>query len=116
MTVTGTVTDSKGDLRSIPYATVQTSSYTLVASDAGKAVPSTSGGFTVPNSVFSAGDAVTLINASGSNMTITQGSGFNLYNSADSGATGNRTLATRGIATIYFASSGGGYITGAGLS
>ena len=116
VTVTGTVTDSKGDLRSIPYATVQTSSYTLVASDAGKAVPSTSGGFTVPNSVFSAGDAVTLINASGSNMTITQGSGFNLYNSADSGATGNRTLATRGIATIYFASSGGGYITGAGLS
>tara|TARA_A100001035_G_scaffold204663_1_gene164795 strand:- start:1244 stop:2692 length:1449 start_codon:yes stop_codon:yes gene_type:complete len=115
-TVTGTVSDSKGDLRKIPYGTVQTSSYTLVAADAGKAVPSTSGGWTVPNNVFSAGDAVTLLNASGSDMTITQGAGFNLYDSANAGATGNRTLATRGMATIYFASAGGAYISGSGLS
>ena len=74
------------------------------------------GGWTVNANVFSAGDAVTLINGSGSDMTITQGSGFNLYHSADGGTTGNRTLGTRGIATIYFPSGGGGYITGAGLS
>ena len=114
--VTGTTfSDSKGELRKIPYGSVQTGGYTLVAADAGKAIPATSGGWTVPNNVFSAGDAVTLINASGSSMTITQGAGFNLYNSADGGATGNRTLLTRGIATIYFASAGGAYISGAGL-
>ena len=114
--VTGTtIADGKGDLRKIPYGSVQTGGYTLVAADAGKAIPATSGGWTVPNNVFSAGDAVTLINASGSSMTITQGAGFNLYNSADGGATGNRTLLTRGIATIYFASAGGAYISGAGL-
>jgi hypothetical protein len=115
-TFSGTVSDGKGNLRSIPYGTVQSSSYTLVAADAGKAVPSTSGGWTVNASVFSAGDAVTLINASGSDLTITQGSGFNLYHSGDGGTTGNRTLGTRGIATIYFPSGGGGYISGAGLS
>ena len=115
-TATGSVSDSKGDLRSIPYGTVQTSSYTLVASDAGQAVPSTSGGWTVPNNVFAPGDAVTLINASGSDMTITQGSGVLIYDSANAGANGNRTLATRGIATLYFSSTSGAYITGAGLS
>ena len=114
--VTGTVEDSKGDLRKIIYGSVQSSGYTLVAADAGKAVPSNSGGWTVNASVFSAGDAVTLINVSGSDLTITQGSGFNLYHSGDGGTTGNRTLGTRGIATIYFPSGGGGYISGAGLS
>ena len=114
-TVTGIISDSKGDVRKIPY-TIQTSSYTLVASDAGKTVASTSGGWTVADNVFSPGDAVTLINASGSDMTITQGSGFLIYDAANAGATGNRTLATRGIATLYFSSTDGAYISGAGLS
>ena len=35
---------------------------------------------------------------------------------ANDGTTGNRTLAKRGIATVYFLSSGGASITGAGLS
>ena len=67
------------------------------------------------NSLFSAGDAVTIINNSGSDQTITQGSGVTLHNSADA-ATGNRTLAARGMATIWFASASVGYISGAGLS
>jgi hypothetical protein len=76
-TFAGTVSDSKGNLRSIP-ANINSSAYTLVAADAGKCVTNTSGGWTVNNSVFSAGDAVTLINnGSGSDQTITQGSGSN---------------------------------------
>ena len=50
------------------------------------------GGVTINNSVFSGGDLVTIVNNSGSNQTITQGSGVTLYNAAD-GTTGNRTLA-----------------------
>ena len=113
-TFAGSVTDSKGELRNIPRNN-QTSAYTLVASDAGKCITISAGGITVPNAVFSTGDAVTIVNHSGSDQTITQGSSFTLQNSAD-GTTGNRTLAGRGIATLWFPSSGEAYISGAGLS
>ena len=115
VTVTGTVSDSLGNLRSIPE-NARGTTYTLVATDAGKCVTQThSSGFTINNSVFSAGDAVTMINNSGSDQTITQGSGVTLYNSADA-STGNRTLASRGMATVWFQSASVGYISGAGLS
>jgi hypothetical protein len=112
--VTSTVEDSKGDLRSIP-ANTQSSAHVGVAADAGKAIYISTGGVTINNSVFSAGDAVTIINNSGSDQTITQGSGVTLHNSADA-SSGNRTLAARGMATIWFASASVGYISGAGLS
>jgi hypothetical protein len=112
---TGSVSDSKGNLRSIPLNT-QSSAYVAVAADAGKTISISSGGVTINASVFSAGDAVTIINNSGSDQTITSGSGgMTLHNTADA-ATGNRTLAGRGMATIYFLSSGTAYISGAGLS
>jgi hypothetical protein len=114
-TFAGTVSDSLGNLRSIPE-NARGTTYTLVATDAGKCVTQThSSGFTIDNSVFSAGDAVTMINNSGSDQTITQGSGVTLYNSADA-STGNRTLASRGMATVWFQSASVGYISGAGLS
>jgi len=111
-TVTGTVTDSKGNVRSIPQNT-QGSSYTLVAADAGKHILA-SGTVTIPNSVFAAGDAVTIVNNTSGDLTLTASVGT-LYNTADA-ATGNRTLATRGMATILFASATVAYISGAGLS
>jgi len=113
-TFSGTVSDLKGDVRSIPQ-NHKTSAYVLVASDAGKCIKITTGGITVNNNVFSTGDAVTIINHSGSDQTITQGSGFTLHNAADA-ATGNRTLAGRGMATIWFENNDQGYISGAGLS
>ena len=114
ITVTGSITDDKGNVRSIPKID-KSSAHTLVATDAGKAIRISTGGVTVNESVMSAGDAVTIINNSGSNQTITQGSNVNLYNAAD-GTTGNRTLAGRGICTLYFVSDGDAYISGAGLS
>ena len=113
VTVTGTVTDSKGDLRSIPLGNI-TSAHTLVAADAGKSFTSIAG-VTFPNSVFTAGQAITIINNSASDITLTQGSGATLYNTAD-GATGNRTLAARGMATALYISASVAYISGAGLS
>jgi len=70
---------------------------------------------TVNTNIFTAGDAVTIINHSGSDQTITQGSSFTLHNAADA-ATGNRTLAGRGMATIWFENVNEAYISGAGLS
>ena len=112
--VTSTVEDSKGDVRKIP-SNAQGSAHVAVAADAGKAIYISTGGVTINNSVFAAGDAVTIINNSGSDQTITQGSGVTIHNAADA-ATGNRTLAGRGMATIWFAAADTAYISGAGLS
>ena len=114
VTVSGSVTDDKGDVRKI-IENATTSSYTLVAADAGKCVTNTTGGVTVPYNIFAAGDAVTIINHSGSDITITQGANLAMYNSADA-SQGNRTLAGRGMATIWFKVHNTAYISGAGLS
>ncbi len=106
--------DSKGDLRNIPLLS-KSSGYTLIASDAGKCIEISTGGVTVPNSVMSSGNVVSIANDSGSNQTITQGSGVSLFNTGDA-STGNRTLAGRGMATIWFANASTAYISGSGLS
>ena len=90
ITATGTITDSKGNIRKIIISS-KSSAYTLVAADAGKAIYISTGGVTVPNAVFSAGDAITIINNSGSSQTITQGTNVTMYNTADA-ATGNLSL------------------------
>jgi len=111
ITGTGTVSDSKGDVRTIVQNT-QGSAYTLVAADAGKHILA-SGNITVPDSVFSAGQAITIINNTGGDLTINKGT--NMYNAAD-GSSANRTLATRGMATILFTAADTSYISGAGLT
>ena len=102
-----------GNLRTIPLYDI-TSAHTLVAADAGKSFTSDSE-VIFPNSVFTAGQAITIINDSGSDITLTQGSGATLYNTAD-GSTGDRTLASRGMATALYVSASDAYISGAGLS
>ena len=110
----GTVSDAQGPLRRITYKQ-ETSAYTLVAADAGKAIE-IQGNLTVPNSVFSAGDAITIINDSSSNKTISKGTGLSyMFNTAD-GTNANRTLGGRGMATIYFVNSTTCYISGSQLS
>tara|TARA_R100000781_G_scaffold2892_4_gene4392 strand:- start:433 stop:2469 length:2037 start_codon:yes stop_codon:yes gene_type:complete len=111
ITGTSTVSDSIGNLRTIVQNT-QGSAYTLVAADAGKHILA-SGNITVPDSVFTAGQAITLINNSGSDITITKGT--TMYNTADA-ENANRTLAGRGMATLLFTAADTCYISGAGLS
>ena len=111
ISVTGSVTDSTGELRTIVQNT-QAGAYTLVAADAGKHILA-SGNITVPDSVFSAGQAITIVNNTAGDLTITKGT--NMYNTAD-GTNANRTLATRGMATLLFTAADTAYISGAGLS
>jgi len=96
----GTVSDSKGDLRSIPTK-LEANAYTLVAADAGKCV-SCDNGCTVPNNVFAAGDIVTIINSATSDKTITQGSGLTMRNVGDDGNYGNVTVKKYAMSTIIF--------------
>ncbi len=105
------LTDDKGDVRTIVQNT-QAGAYTLVAADAGKHILA-SGNITVPDSVFTAGQAITIINNTAGDLTITKGT--TLYNTAD-GNNSNRTLATRGMATLLFTAADTAYISGAGLS
>ena len=107
----GNVSDSKGDLRSIPQ-NYQASNYTLVNSDGGKHILA-DGNITWLDGRHSAGDAVTIINATAGDITITKGS--NMYNSAD-GDNNNRTLAAKGMATILWVSGTTAYISGSQLS
>ena len=116
-TFAANVSDSKGNLRSIPLQDESSAPYTLVASDAGQCVHAHSSTTTVtvdPN-VFSAGEAVSIVNGSGSDITIAQGTSMTLRNSADA-STGNRTLSSFGMCTIWFSGASTAYISGAGLS
>jgi len=77
-----------------------TTSGTAVVGDTGKCI-ALSTGITIPASTFAAGAAVSLYNNTAGDVTITQGSGLTMYLAGD-GSTGNRTLATRGLMTIWF--------------
>jgi hypothetical protein len=92
------------------------SNYTLVATDRGKCRAATAAiTYTVPANVFAVNNIVTILNLTGGNITIAQGTSLTMYQSG-TGNTGNRTLAQRGSATIYFSSATVANIQGAGLS
>ena len=112
----GSISDSKGDLRNIPQ-NYKTSAYTLAASDAGKHIyySGSAAAITVPSGEFSVGDAITIISANScASITIEQ-SGTTIHNAADQ-ATGTRTLAPKGMATLICVASNVFSISGAGLS
>jgi hypothetical protein len=108
------IADTIGNVRNIPINS-KTSSYVFLASDAGQVVSITTGGVTVPSGVFSAGQAVSVYNNSGSSQTITQGGGTTMT-LASSGLTGNRTLGGYGLCTVLCIASNTFVITGAGVS
>lgn len=109
----GTVSDSKGDLRSTPI-NAQTASYVLTTGDNGKTI-STNTGVTVPNTVISSGQMFSIFNNSASSITVTSAGGITMYLGGSS-TTGNRTLATYGVATIVCVAANTFVITGAGLT
>ena len=110
---TGTPTSGGIEIgyRSIPR---RTTTATAVVGDRGGCI-AISAGLTIPNSVFSAGDAISIYNDSASAVTITQGSGLTLRQ-AGTTTTGNRTLAARGLATVWFNSASEAIISGPGIS
>lgn len=91
-----------------------TSSATAALTDRGNTIV-TAAGVTVPASVFAAGDVFSVYNNSAANITITSGAGLTMY-LVGTATVGNRTLAQRGIATIYFISATNAVITGGGLT
>ena len=93
----------------------QTTSYTLASTDVGKHISITTGGVTVPSSVFNVGDNIMIYNNSSSSQTITQGSGVTLR-FAGTSSFGNRTLSQYGLTSILCVASNVFVISGSGLS
>jgi hypothetical protein len=109
---TATITnpnDAKGNLRTI-VQNAQTSSYTLVAADAGKHV-STTAGVIIPASIFAAGEAITIYNNSSSSVTITC-SAVTAYKATINTTQSSLTLVARGICTVLFYGSNACVISG----
>jgi len=114
VTVAGSVTDDKGDLRTIVQVS-KSAAHTIVAADSGKHSINSTGGWTFNTSTgFTAGQAITLINNSGSDQTITN-TGCTMYLGGDTSAKSSLTLKGRGIATFICTASNVYYGSGAGL-
>mgnify|MGYP001184294218 FL=1 len=115
ITSSGTITDNKGLIRNL-HKRQANGAYNLSAADIGGYIEMSSAGtVTIPNGIFDGGTMVTIMNNSGSSMSINQGGGMTLWNSAD-GTSGNRTLGARGLATILFYGHDDAHISGSGLT
>jgi len=100
VTATGTIAANTIGYRGLP-ANAQTGAYVFVLADAGKMVPNTTGGFTIPANgsvAFPIGTTIVAYNnsASSQNIAITS----DTLRLAGSGTTGTRVLQQRGFATL----------------
>jgi hypothetical protein len=100
------LSDSVGNLRDIPQSgSAKTSSYTLAIGDIGEYIQlGSGGGITIPDGVFSSGNAISIFNNTSGNTTITC-SITTAYIAGTDSDKATMTLATRGIATILFISN-----------
>jgi hypothetical protein len=100
--------------RGIPYRATSGAD-TAVNSDRGRGVLlNAAGNFTIPASVFVAGDVIPLYNNVGSSQTIVQGVGLTMRFGA--AGSGNRTLANNGMCSVFFITPTVCSISGSGLT
>jgi hypothetical protein len=112
-TLQGTVdgTNSVG-FKNIPPVGTKTASYTLTTGDVGKYVQlGTSGAIVIPDATFAEGDAVVIFNNTSGNITITC-TITTAYIAGTDADKATVTLATRGVANIFFISGTVCVITG----
>jgi hypothetical protein len=109
----GIISDSIGNIRNVPRDSSKPNGYTLQSSDAGKFIFAT-GTVNVPSNILDVGENVTIYNSTSGSITIAQASGTLIL--AGIGTTGNKTLDTKGLATLLCVSTDVYVITGAGLN
>ena len=109
MTGNGTISDSIGNVRSIPVND-QVAAYSLASTDNGKVVSITTGGVTVNGALLTTGFTCAIFNNSASTQTITVGTGATMYLSGSTSA--NRTLAARGVCSLLMVASNTFVISG----
>jgi len=106
------VSDSKGDLRTVPKAAIYADDFTLNASNAGKYVVLNSSGvsLTIPASTFGEGDVVTVLSTDGATASIS--SNITSFIAAGVSAIGTMALEPNGVANILFTSASFAILTG----
>ena len=92
-------------------AVTKSTGYTLVSGDEGKMIIS-AGAVTGPQDRFSAGDVITVVNKSTSNISVVKGTGINLYK-VGTATNATVTLAQKGVAVIT-CFAGNDFIVGGG--
>jgi hypothetical protein len=107
-TSAGNMSDQKGEVRTVP-ANTQASTYTLVASDHGKVIIA-SDTITVPSGIFSTGQTISIYNNTAGDISINRSSVTMYW--VTNGTDADRTLATRGVATILCVGTDTFVITG----
>ena len=95
-------------LRDVPLSTNTTATLTIADRGCMHLVPSAT---TVPASVFSAGNVVSVLNTTTSSLSLIAGSGLTMI-MAGTTNTGTRTLLANGMATLYFQSPTQVYVSG----
>ena len=106
--------------RDIPQISF-TGNATIATTDAGKhyySTLSTGNVLTIANNAsqgFQVGAAITIVNQGTGNITVAQGSGVTLY-LAGNATSGNRSVATFGMATIMKVATDTWFINGTGVS
>jgi hypothetical protein len=116
LSVSDGISDGIGNVRSVPL-NAQGGAYNLAATDNGKMINITTGGVSVLQNVFGSpfGQIISIYNNSNASQTITQGANVTLR-LAGTSATGNRTLARYGVATLTCVASNTFVISGAGIT
>jgi hypothetical protein len=90
--------------RNVPAVGTKTGSYTLATGDVGKYVQvGSSGSITIPDATFSEGDIISVFNNTSGTITITC-TITTAYIAGTDSDKASMTLATRGLATIFFIS------------
>ena len=98
--------------RNVPAVGTKTTAYTLTTADVGKYVQlGTSGSIVIPDATFAEGDVVSLFNNTAGDITVTC-TITTAYIAAEDADKATVTLATRGVATIFFISGTVCVITG----
>ena len=108
----GKIHDSSGSTREIVNAS-KTAAYTLTAANVGGLI-NTNSDVTVPSGIFSAGQAITIYNNSGGNISVKR-SGTTIW-TAGTDTNTDKTLAQKGVCTVLCVSSDTFVASGAGMS
>ena len=114
ITTAGVIQDNAANelgYKGLPSASVNAAAF--VAADRGKCVYAIAG-VTIPNATMATGDVVTIINTTASAITIT--SAITALRQAGTLNTGNRTLASYGMARVVFVSPTLAFIGGDGVT
>jgi hypothetical protein len=110
----GTINDTKGNVRNVNRDSSKPNGYYITTADAGKFIYAT-GDVYIPANIFQIGENVTIFNSAGATVSVKQVAGSVMY-LAGIGSTGDRTLDTKGLATVLCVDNNTYVITGAGLN